>query len=62
MYDGNTASVPPPPFQTVTAIPTTEVEKAIDKKTSSKCDSIQVLRIKRTYYSQGKLACPIKTV
>lgn len=61
MYDGNTASVPLPPFQTVTAT-TTEVEKVEDKKTSSKCDSIQVLCIKRTYYSQGKLACPIKTV
>lgn len=62
MYDGNTANMPLTPFQTVTTIPTTEVEKVIDKKTSSECDSISVLYIKRIYYSQGKLACPIKTV
>lgn len=60
MYDGNTANVPLTPFQTVTAIPTTEVEKVIDKKTFSKCDSIHILCIKRTYYSQGKLCLSYK--
>lgn len=57
MYDGNTANVPLTPFQTVTAIPTTEVEIVIDKKTSSKCDSIQVLCIRRLTILKASFLC-----